>query len=251
MLVVRYDGRDISGWVMSEKYDGVRGFWDGKRFISKSGKIMAAPKDFTSGLPPFAIDGELWAGRGKFEKTTSIVARAKDWSELKFMVFDVPGAKGDLFARLAVLSEFLASHPNPRIAIIAQKPVISNLNMQKFLTSVVNAGGEGIVVRDPAAPYASGRSDKIMKIKPFKDAECRIVALNEGKGKFANALGSVICEDLTSGERFKIGSGFSEKEREMGFLRLGQIITYKYQNITRTGKPRFPVFLRVRSDSGL
>ena len=84
MLLKNYDGRELSGWVMSQKYDGVRAIWDGKKLKSRQGKEFCAPKSFISQLPPFSIDGELYAGPGAFQKTASITARCdEDWSELE------------------------------------------------------------------------------------------------------------------------------------------------------------------------
>ena len=117
----------------------------------------------------------------------------------------------------------------------------------EFLDEITNKGGEGIVLRDPKAPYSHSRSTKILKLKHFKDSECEIISINEGKGRLKGHLGSITCKDLQTKEIFKIGSGFSDEIRKNG-LKIGQIITYKYQNLTNKNKPRFPVFLRVRSD---
>ena len=250
MLVSEYKDQNLSNWVMSEKYDGVRGYWDGKKMLSKNGNQINAPKWFLDALPPFAIDGELWSGRGKFEKTVSITADSNpsdEWRDIKFMIFDVPNASGDLFQRLGVLERFLAKNPNKFINIIEQIYIKSNSHAFDFLDTITANGGEGIVVRDPKAAYSHTRSTKILKIKKFKDSECEITALREGKGRLKGLLGSVSCKDLRSGEIFKIGSGFSDEMRKNG-LKIGQIITYKYQNLTPNKKPRFPVFLRVRED---
>ena len=34
---------DPTGWWISEKYDGMRGFWDGKALWTRGGKAIAAP----------------------------------------------------------------------------------------------------------------------------------------------------------------------------------------------------------------
>ena len=60
-------------------------------------------------------------------------------------------------------------------------------------------------------------------------------------------MGSLSCKNLKDGAVFKIGSGFDDKLRENP-PKIGDIITYKFQNLTKNGKPRFPVFLRIRDD---
>ena len=251
MLVGTYKNENLTGWVMSEKFDGVRAIWNGKKLLSRNGNEIYAPKEFLALMPPFAIDGELWTKRNDFENAFSIVSKINpdknEWKNIKYMIFDVPNEKGGLFDRLGVLEQFLQKNPNKNIFIIEQKNISSNDEALKFFNEVVKKGGEGIVVTNPKAIYEDKRSKNILKIKKFQDAECEVLALNEGKGKYENMLGSITCKDIKSGRIFKIGSGFSDEERKKGF-EIGEIITYKYQNLTKNGKPRFPVFLRVRKD---
>ncbi len=117
-------------------------------------------------------------------------------------------------------------------------------HMQEFLKQVEAKGGEGIVVRDPNVPYINRRTSKALKVKSFKDTECIVVKVLKGKGKYKNMLGSIECK-LPNGTLFKIGSGFSNKERKNP-PKIGDVVTFKYKEITKYGKPRFPVFLRVR-----
>jgi len=67
LLLKVYKDQNITGWVMSEKLDGIRAYWNGKNLLTRSGKIIYAPKWFTKNYPPFPIDGELWSKRGDFE----------------------------------------------------------------------------------------------------------------------------------------------------------------------------------------
>ena len=109
-------------------------------------------------------------------------------------------------------------------------------------------------MREPNAPYERKRSKNALKYKKFKDAECRVIAVNKGSGKYANLAGSLTCKALggkegepKEGAIFKIGSGLSDKNRQDP-PKIGSIITYKFQNLTANGKPRFPIFLRIRED---
>lgn len=184
MLVEQYQDQDISGWVMSEKLDGVRGFWDGQQLISRQGYPLNPPDYFIQDFPPFAIDGELFSERGKFEEISSIVrsAQPKGWHKLKLQVFDVPNAQGNLIERLATLENYLKQHPTLHIAIIEQIPIKDKAHLQQFYQSVLEQGGEGVIVRNPNAGYIQGRSAQILKIKPVLDEECTVVAHHKGKG---------------------------------------------------------------------
>lgn len=247
MLLEQYKDQDIRGWVMSEKLDGVRGFWDGKQLISRQGFSLNPPDYFIAGFPPFAIDGELFSERGKFDEISATVrsANPKGWYKLKLHVFDVPNAQGDLFNRLQQLEEYLHKHPTPYITIIPQIPVQDKTALHTFFTQIQQLGGEGVVVRNPNSPYIHGRSAQILKLKAVDDEECTVVAHHQGKGKYADKLGAITCENQRG--RFRIGSGFKEVDRRNP-PPIGSTITYKYRGLTTHGKPRFAIFWRQRNE---
>ena len=258
-----YKDQNVSGWLASEKLDGVRAYWDGENLLSRQGKRLNAPQSFTKNFPKFALDGELYAKELKFEEIqASVMDKLPDekaWSRLKFHVFDVPEASGGLLTRLEILAKFLKNKPNQNLIIIKQIKMRNNAQFLKFAESIIAKGGEGAVVREPNAPYERKRSKNALKFKKFKDAECEVIAVNKGSGKYANFAGSLTCKALGSkddkekagepkeGTIFKIGSGLSDKNRQDP-PKIGSIITYKFQNLTSNGKPRFPIFLRIRED---
>ena len=258
-----FKDQNVSGWLASEKFDGVRAYWDGENLLSRQGKKLNAPQSFTKNFPKFALDGELYAKELKFEEIqASVMDKLPDekaWSRLKFHIFDVPEASGGLLARLEVLAKFLKNEPNDNLIIIKQIKMRDNAQFLKFAESIIAKGGEGAVVREPNAPYERKRSKNALKFKKFKDSECEVIAVNKGSGKYANFAGSLTCKALggkndkekagepKEGTIFKIGSGLSDKNRQEP-PKIGSIITYKFQNLTSNGKPRFPIFLRVRED---
>jgi len=248
-----YKDQNVSGWLASEKLDGVRAYWDGENLLSRQGKKLNAPLSFTKNFPKFALDGELYAKELKFEEIqASVMDKLPDekaWNRLKFHVFDVPEASGGLLERLSELEKFILQNPQAgqNLKIIKQVKVKDNAEFEAFAEAVIAKSGEGAVVREPNAAYERGRSQNVLKYKKFNDAECVVVAHKVGQGKFSGLLGSVVCENLSDKKRFKIGSGFSDKERANP-PKIGSVITYKYQNLTAKGLPRFPVFLRVRED---
>ena len=261
-----YKGQNVGGWLASEKLDGVRAYWDGRNLLSRNGKILAAPGGWSAHFPPFALDGELYTARGEFEKIQSIAMdktpSVAAWSEVKFYIFDVPEAVGGLLERLSELEKFIAKNPQAgqNLKIIKQVKVKDNAEFEAFAKHIIAKGGEGAVAREPNVPYERKRSKNALKYKKFKDAECEVTAINAGVGKYAGLMGSVTCkaigneglnpdsgEKAKDGVKFKVGSGFSDRDRANP-PKIGSIITYKYQNLTAKGLPRFPVFLRVRED---
>ncbi len=245
LLLKTYKDQNITGWVMSEKLDGVRAYWNGKELLSRSGKKIYAPKWFTKDYPPFEIDGELWTKRGDFENIVSIVrdkTPSKEWRTVKHYIFEVPNANGGLFKRLAKVKPY----ENEYIKIIAQIRVKNKKHLETFLKEIELQKGEGVVVRDPNAPYINKRSSKALKVKTFLDSECIVTGYTKGKGKYKGLVGALVCE-LSNETEFKIGSGLSDNER-INPPKIGTIVTFKYQNMTKHGKPRFPVYLRVRGE---
>lgn len=245
MLLKEYKDQDVTGWVMSEKLDGVRGYWNGKVLLTRQNHQLFPPDYFLENFPPFPIDGELFSERGKFEEISSITRSLSDkgWHKLKLYVFDVPHAKGDLFQRLQLLQEYLAKYPSPYIEIIQQLPIENKQAIGKFLDQIEKLGGEGVVVRNPKASYTTGRSSQILKVKRAQDEECTVVAHHQGKGQFHNVMGSLSCENHRG--VFKIGSGFSLAERANP-PPIGSVITYKYRGETAKGKPKFATYWRQR-----
>lgn len=249
-LLKTYDpnkSQAVVGWVMSEKLDGVRGFWDGKQLLSRSGKKFNPPAWFVANYPPFAIDGELWTRRRDFATTVSIV-RSKNaaarWRRISHQIFEVPQQAGGLLERLSVLQRYLLAHPNPAINIIEQIPITRAQQVADYLAEVVDKGGEGVVVRDPKVAYKTGRLASALKLKRYMDAECQVREIIPGKGKYTNKMGSLLCA-TSSGKMLKIGSGFSDKQRENPPA-IGSEISFKHYGFNHNGKFKYPVFLRIR-----
>ncbi|MEA1879148.1 MAG: DNA ligase [Campylobacterota bacterium] len=244
MLLKTYKDQNITGWVMSEKLDGIRAYWDGIRLVSRGGKIIHAPKWFTKDYPPFELDGELWTKRNDFENISSIVRdktpNEKEWEQIKHYIFEVPSTKGNLQKRLEKVKPFLSS----TLKLLKQIPIKDKRHLDKYLNEIENKKGEGLVVRDPNVPYINKRTSKALKVKTFQDAECEVVGYTKGKGKYKDVVGAIECQ-LENGVIFKIGTGLSNKERHAP-PSIGEMITFQYQRFTKYEKPRFPVFLRVR-----
>ncbi len=240
---------DLSDYWVSEKLDGVRAFWDGNRLISRGGNAFSAPSWFTNGFPRIAMDGELWMGRGKFEETTSIVTRSlphDGWQQVRYMVFDLPQAPGVFDVRLQKLRAVVATSPSEFLDIVVQEKIIDHKALLNKLDDIVQISGEGLMLHRGDSRYRGGRGMDLLKLKRFDDAEGIVVAHNPGKGKFAGMMGSLTVR-TADGKTVKIGSGFSNDERKTP-PPIGATITFKHQGFTGTGKPRFPVFWRIRHD---
>jgi DNA ligase-1 len=248
---VYHAGITLGDYWISEKYDGVRGYWDGETLRTRSGAIIPVPAWFTARWPKTPMDGELWAGRGRFEQASSTIRQqpADDdaWRRMRYMVFDLPGHAGTFDQRIPVLHKLVAQIDHPWVQAVTQFKVADAAGLQHKLDQVVQGGGEGLVLHRGASLYRAGRSDDLLKLKPFDDAEARVVGIVPGKGKYAGMMGSLLME-LPDGTRFRIGTGFSDEQRQNP-PPVGTMVTFRYQGMTAAGKPRFARFMRVREES--
>ena len=240
---------DPTGWWVSEKYDGLRGYWDGRKLWSRKGNAIAAPEYFLAELPQdIALDGELWMGRGKFEETIgAVLSQVPDerWKRVRFMVFDAPGAKGTFEERVQFLKRTLPEG-NQFVKPVAQVRCKGTAQLLAERDRVVSEGGEGLMLRKPESEYEAGRSPTLLKVKTHDDAEATVIAHLPGKGKYAGKLGSLRMR-AADGREFSLGSGFTDAQREAPPA-VGTVVTYRYRGLTAKGLPRFPTFLRVRKD---
>lgn len=241
----------LADYLVSEKYDGVRGYWDGEKLLTRGGERIEAPGWFTAGLPNFPMDGELWVGRGKFVSAVSIVRQQTPddaaWHTLHFMVFDLPAHPGPFAERYAALKSLLARLALPWVHPVEQFKVADQAGLRIALDRVIKNGGEGLMLHRTTSLYQAGRSDDLLKLKPYLDAEAKVIAHLPGKGKNQGALGALLVE-TPKGLRFRIGTGFSDEQRRNPPA-LGSWVTYRYIGLNEgSGIPRFASFMRVRED---
>lgn len=249
MLANVYRGDvSLADYWVSEKYDGVRGYWNGHALMTRGGESVHAPAWFTAGWPKMPMDGELWAGRGRFEQAEGTVrARQADpqaWRQIRFMVFDLPAYPGTFDQRLIELGKLRTRLQTRFIRIVEQFHVADRQTLQQKLDEVVAAGGEGLVLHRGDSLYRAGRTGDLIKLKPYDDAEARVIAYLPGKGRNQGRMGALLVErpDQT---RFRLGSGFTDAQRNHPPA-LGSWVTYRYNGLTAKGLPRFARFVRVR-----
>ena len=239
---------DVSQFLVSEKLDGVRAYWDGKRLISRSGNVFNAPDWFTAVLPARKLDGELWIERGKFEEVSGIARRDtpldQDWKQIKYMLFELPEGEGTFAQRVEHLKAIAGKANVSWVQAVAQFRVADHKNLMKRLTEVVKGGGEGLMLHRADAAYQTGRSEVLLKVKQWHDAEGKVIAHLPGKGKYAGMLGALRVR-TQDGREFSLGTGFSDAQRRSP-PPVGSVVTYRYRELTGKGLPRFATFWRVR-----
>ncbi|WP_418316407.1 DNA ligase [Piscinibacter sakaiensis] len=238
---------DVGRYLVSEKLDGVRAVWDGQTLRFRSGRIVPAPRWFLERLPPHALDGELWQGRGRFDALSALVrsgvADDAAWAKVRYMVFEQPGGRGSFADRARRIEQIVGEANWPQLQGVPQQMVADRAALQRLLDSTVAAGGEGLMLHLADAPYSTGRGDVLVKMKPQFDSEAVVIGHRPGRGRLAGSFGALQLQ-TPDGRRFWLGSGFSDEQRRNPPA-LGSVVTYRYRDLTATGLPRFATFVRL------
>jgi DNA ligase 1 len=241
---------DPTGYLVSEKLDGVRALWDGAVLRFRSGRTVAAPSWFTAKLPTTPLDGELWLARGQFDALSGMVRKAQpldaDWQQIKYMVFELPAGTDTFEKRAAQLPGIVARAAWPQLRAVEQFRLANAAALQAKLKAVVASGGEGLMLHLASSPVTTGRSPVLLKLKAVQDAEAVVTGHVAGKGKYQGMLGALEVQSA-NGQRFKLGTGLLDAQRRSPPA-IGSTVTYTYNDTTPSGKPRFARFLRVFSE---
>jgi DNA polymerase/3'-5' exonuclease PolX len=283
-------------WLMSEKLDGYRARFnpETKTFVSRQNKPYNAPKWFTNFLPKIHLDGELFAGRDHFQSMGVVRKKVPvdtEWYNIKYYVYDIPendpidvdDSDSDIddsdktfierYERLEIIVKeaqniwSLIQDMNQEFKdvscpiVLCKHHVVESMeHMKSFYKSVLDKGGEGIMLKDPDSMYEDKRSNYLLKYKPSFDMEAVIVGYKDGTGKYKGKLGSFICKPLINKEDHQIldevkehefatsGMDDSVRENYKNTHPIGTIITIQNSGFTNSGKPRFARYLRIRDD---
>jgi DNA ligase 1 len=209
---------DPTGYWISEKLDGVRALWNGKTFLSREGNEFTAPEWFTRVLPTDVhLDGELYAGRGNFQDTVSIVRTVNStlWpGKIQYQVFDIVDRTATIpfEERISQLQRLFAKNLD-WIKLVDHEKCRSKDHLEKKLETVLKLGGEGLMLREAKSVYIPSRSRTLYKVKTFFDAEAIVVGYEPGKGRNKGVCGALKCQ-MENGKEFKIGTGLSDAVRE-------------------------------------
>ncbi|MCQ1550072.1 MAG: DNA ligase [Candidatus Accumulibacter phosphatis] len=239
---------DVALYLVSEKLDGVRAFWDGQALRTRKGHTIQVPSWFVARFPAQPLDGELWLGRGEFERLSGIVRRQtpddSQWQQVRYLVFELPQSPGTFRQRALALRELTARLALPWLQAVEQWEFGSREALDKKLEQIVQAGGEGLMLHRADAAYVTGRSDVLLKLKAWHDAEATVIGHQPGRGKYAGMLGALRVR-TTGGVEFMLGTGLSDADRRQP-PPVGTLITFRYRELTARGLPRFASYHRPR-----
>lgn len=255
-LASTYQKGDILHWSdywWSEKYDGVRGYWDGQQMRTRNGHVIVLPPHWYADLPPWPVEGELWAGRGRFSTVQNTVfdhqPNLKTWADIRFVLFDKPMAGQPFSERYVQLSHWFGQQVSSHLMLADYQPVEGKEHLTALLTKMIEKQGEGLMLRDRHALYQAGRSQGFLKVKDHQDSEVTVIGYVEGKGRLKGKVGALITR-TQSGLVLKVGSGLNDELRQTP-PDIGTVITIRHNGMTDKGLPRFARFWRYASQEHL
>lgn len=261
-------------WYISEKYDGIRAIWDGKRMLTRAQReFNFVPQWFKDLLPSYPLEGELIVPGKPFSYFSGVTVRKEDddrWKEIEYRLFDTP-IKDKIFEERKKIVEDYVKSVNSKYITIADFKLYTNIdkNMQlihNHFQDLIKEGKEGLMMIRKDNIYEAKRVKTILKYKKEYEGECIVIDYLEGTGKYKGILGKLRCK-LTNGKEFNVGGGFIDEQRKRyifdsdgKFIKLnntednpvpeiGDTITYSCMEILeKTGIPRMPIFRGIRYD---
>ncbi|XP_064598827.1 DNA ligase-like [Liolophura sinensis] len=224
-------------------------FYSNRKFFTRNGNPLTPPDWFVEEFPDdMSLDGELFGGRGMFQSTVSIVKTAKDprWKNIRYKIFDTPSNGSLPFEkRMEILQDRFEEGKTTYLSLVEHTKCKGKEHIEEELPKVLARGGEGLMIREPKSKYEQRRSYTLLKIKKFYDAEAVVIGHEKSKSG-AGGCGALRCR-MECGKEIKVGSGLTNKDRRNP-PKIGTIITYKFQEYSDSGNPRFPSYIGVRID---
>lgn len=160
MLGRDWEGDNPAGWFVTEKLEGVRCYWDGSNAWSKDGNPIQLPARILKHMPDTPLDGEIFAGRGRFEIARSAVQYDRWTPDVGFHAFDKPDAPGNWLDRIQAVANTYSGH---RMICHVCK---SHAHLMDTLREVQLFGGEGLMIYSPLQTrYEPGRTSRLLKVK--------------------------------------------------------------------------------------
>lgn len=254
---------------VSDKKDGVRTWGRVGKYISRSGleyhnfnvfnneinTLMNYLKDMYSIPDKVFLDGEVTVEGGNFQEVMRNVRTLEENQDTPvnyiYNIFDIVLLDKDLKERIKLLEDVFNNHNFEHLRLLKHKLIsqsqISAAEFEKEMKKAVKKGEEGIVVKMSNSPYELKEKSKYwLKMKPVETFDLLVIGKFNGQGRLKGTLGGLVVK--FNDKKVKVGSGYSDEERQLFMTNPPKIIEVKCKGITEDGKLREPIFVRTRDD---
>lgn len=229
-------------WWVGEKYDGLRICWHPyhNTLYSRSGNKLEIPPVFSKHFPKVFLDGELWFGRGNFIEAQGVLYPSDvvtEWATMRIVPFDDSRAneETEFEHRYQHVLEHTDLH-NPFITIATRIKGAGKQQVYGWLKGVIEAAGEGIILRRPRSLYVRGRSPSLVKLKASRaDKEGLVMKVNRA------SLTLLLADGVT----FEVPAESISLKR---WPKRGEIVSFSYDNYSRFSIPIHAKVYRIRKD---
>lgn len=247
----------IFPFVGQPKLNGIRACWDGEHLISRQKKVWSPQKlphiyeklsQFSNKYPDIFLDGELYCHGMPMQEINArcainSVTAHPDCHVIDFHAFDIICSDTTELRQTALCQIY-----KPWTAVCK---ITNEKEMEVWLNRFVEAGFEGLMMRALFCPYISGRTEALIKVKPWKYSRAVIIGYKEGLGKYKGTLGAIEVKDVHTNAKFFISGGLSDANREelwkrkRGDIMLTRYLDYKYRDLSNTRIPLQPQIVRL------
>jgi len=267
MLAYLYDESRVRSWpvLVSAKIDGLRTTWRNGKLLSRNGIELRGLDHVGEAIIASGytgeLDGEMYVhGKKTFDEVSGDIRAFKKSDNAVYYVFDAPSlddqetrichAAGAVHVMNLCGYDFLRMVPHilchTHEEVLAAKIRIENEMAELEIKC------DGIVVKDPNAPYVGDRDWAWMKVKNADPVDLVVLDIYEGEPNtaFVGMCGGLIVR--FNGVEVRVGGGLSQRQRMAWWQDpdqiIGKTIEVVYQEVTAAGSLRHPRLKTVRGD---
>jgi DNA ligase-1 len=257
MLATPYNRRMTYPLYVQPKLDGLRCIiykTDEIIFQSRTGSHFTSLEhiqlsDLFDKFPHLVLDGELYTDEIPFEQLAGLIKRkgtSDDTKLIKYHVYDIISTE-PFYKRNSLLQKYSKLFPD-NVIPVETLLIDSSDELKSKFAEYIDEGYEGIMLREPLAPYQHKRTQSLQKYKEFKEDEYTIIGYTEGTGRDKSTV-IWICQAT---EPFYVRPKGTNEYRQQLLIDadkyIGKKLTVIYQELTENGIPRFPVGKAIRED---
>ena len=196
------------------------------------------------------------ANKGTISEQQASMVHASLWDVIPYLYFTDGHCPVPYSKRFSSLTELVGkqSSKDKRIWMVSSEIVETYEKAQEIFNEYLSLGYEGIILKDGSGEWEDKRAKHQIKFKGELECDLKIVAVEEGTGKYAGLLGAVVCESADGVVKVNVGSGFNDAHRKTLTEKdlIGKIVAVKYNARIKNKQGEeslfLPIFVEVRDD---